>query len=178
MTRLTNSKAAYANRTSLVLAASALALAMAFASPHQATAASAGADVSVTIQKAVAIAKVMDLAFGAVSVTTAAGTATINAANGNTSFGGGVEVITGASRAEFSVTGEPNANVSIGFSSPTATLTGPGSDMTVDLTSSNATPQLNGSGAATIYVGGTLNVGANQTSGAYTGSFTVTANYP
>ncbi|MFN4281892.1 MAG: DUF4402 domain-containing protein [Alphaproteobacteria bacterium] len=155
-----------------------MALALAFGWSNAAHAASAGADVSVTIQKAVAIAKVTDLAFGTVSVSTASGTATINAGTGATSSGGGVDTIVGASRAEFSLTGEPNASVSVGFSNSTATLTGPGSDMTVNLTVSNASPALNGSGAATVYVGGTLNVGANQTSGAYTGSFTVTANYP
>jgi len=178
MPQFTRSKSAFANRARLALASAAMALSIILGWQNSASAASAGADVSVTIRKAVAIAKQTDLAFGTVSVSTASGTATINAGTGATSSSGGVDTIVGASRAEFSVTGEPSTGVSIGFSNATATLTGPGNDMTVNLTVSDASPTLNGSGAATVYVGGTLNVGANQTSGAYTGSFTVTANYP
>ncbi len=166
----------YLRSAALPLAAAVAVLATA---PGAAQAASVGADVSVTIQKAVSIAKDADLAFGTVSVGTASGTAVINAGTGATSATGGVEAITGASRAQFTVSGEPNVAVSLGFdpSNGVATLTGTGDDMTVNLTLSASNPTLNGSGAATVFVGGTLNVNANQASGLYSGTFTVTANY-
>jgi hypothetical protein len=38
-------------------------------------------------------------------------------------------------------------------------------------------PALDGTGAASFNVGGTLNIGANQASGAYSGTFNVTVSY-
>ena len=44
--------------------------------------------------------------------------------------------------------------------------------------SCSGTCTLDGSGASTFYVGGTLNVGGAQPTGSYSGAFTVTVNYP
>ena len=49
--------------------------------------------------------------------------------------------------------------------------------MTVEGFGHNTQGILNDSGEDTYAVGATLNVGANQTAGEYTGTFTVTAAY-
>ena len=55
-------------------------------------------------------------------------------------------------------------------------LTGAGAPMPAALTGSGC-PILDGSGACTITVAGILSVGADQTAGAYTGTYTVTVEY-
>ncbi len=165
------------SKTFLALPLLALAGAALVLAPATGHAASVGATASVTIQKAVGITKAEDLAFGTVSTSTATGTAVINAGTGATSSTGGVDSISGATRGEFDITGEPNVAVSVSFQDTTINLTGPGSPMSVALTLSNASPTLDGSGDAKVYVGGTLTIGASQVSGAYSGSFTVIANY-
>ncbi len=93
----------------------------------------------------------------------------------------------------FNVTGEASTTYAIthaGVSALTgisgAALTGPQTmtlAKTSDLTGANvttgnvATGTLSGSGAETIYVGGTLTVGATQAAGVYTGAVTVTVEY-
>jgi type 1 fimbria pilin len=57
----------------------------------------------------------------------------------------------------------------------TVTLNGPGAPMTATLSLDTATGTLSGSNSH--YVGATLAVGAGQTAGTYSGSFTVTVNY-
>ncbi|MEO0440070.1 MAG: DUF4402 domain-containing protein, partial [Pseudomonadota bacterium] len=53
-------------------------------------------------------------------------------------------------------------------------------NMTATLTSTvtGGAVALDGSGAAAFSVGGSLAVGGSQPDGAYTGTFTVTADYP
>ncbi len=72
--------------------------------------------------------------------------------------------MTGASGATYSVT-----------IPATVSLTGPGSAMTVTLTDPGA-GTLTG-GTDTFNVGGTLAVGASQTAGSYSGTYTVSVNY-
>lgn len=57
----------------------------------------------------------------------------------------------------------------------TATITSGGNNMTVDLTKSDTT--VTGVASKVFYVGGVLHVGANQTAGSYTGSYTVSVTY-
>jgi hypothetical protein len=49
--------------------------------------------------------------------------------------------------------------------------------MAVATTLSNASITFNSASLQTVFVGGSLAVGVNQAAGAYTGSFTVTAQY-
>ena len=72
--------------------------------------------------------------------------------------------MTGASGASYSVT--VPASVS---------LTGPGTAMTATLTNDGG-GSLTG-GTDTFNVGGTLSVGASQTAGSYSGTYTVSVNY-
>lgn len=166
------------SKTFLALPLLALAGAALVLAPATGHAASVDATASVTIQKVVGITKAKDLAFGTLSGTfTDIGTANINAVSGGFSITGGVATMTGPARGEFDITGEPNVAVSVSFQDTTINLTGPGSPMSADLTLSNASPTLDGSGDAKVYVGGLLTIGASQVSGAYSGSFTVIANY-
>ena len=77
----------------------------------------------------------------------------------------------------FDVTGEPGQVYSITLPS-SATLTSGANTMTVDTFThdSGATPSLV-AGSDTFNVGATLNVGAAQAAGSYSGTFAVTVNY-
>jgi len=82
--------------------------------------------------------------------------------------------------ATFTVGGEPNATYAITLPDDvTVTLTGAGDPMAVtDFVSSPVgTGTLSGGGLQTLYVGATLNVGAAQVAGVYTGTFDVTVTY-
>jgi hypothetical protein len=139
-----------------------------------------------TIIQGVAIHKDRDLEFGAMVASASSGTCVITAASTTTrSATGGVTLtdqggLTPAS-AQFTVTGNPNFTYTITL--PTSvTITnqtsGNGETMTItDMTKSNNGPQLNGQGTETWWAGGTLNVGADQVAGRYTGTFDVGVAY-
>ncbi len=87
---------------------------------------------------------------------------------------------TTVSPATFTVGGEPNATYAISLPDDgTVTLTGAGDPMAVTGFTSNPdrTGTLSGGGLETLYVGATLNVGASQAAGEYTGTFDVTVTY-
>ena len=75
------------------------------------------------------------------------------------------------------MTGEGANTYSITLPS-SATLTSGGDTMTIDTFNHDAggTPTLSG-GSDTFNVGATLNVGATQAGGTYSGTFSVTVNY-
>jgi hypothetical protein len=80
--------------------------------------------------------------------------------------------------ASFSITGGAGGGFSIVLPS-SVTLTGPGTS--IQLTSLTSNPSSVGTfgagGTATLSVGGTLGISANQAAGIYSGSFSVTVNY-
>jgi Domain of unknown function (DUF4402) len=138
----------------------------------------ASATASVAIMPAISITKTVDLNFG--DVVQGAGTVVLatdgsRVATGSTELGN----VDGAAAASFDITGDVDGTYSIGLPLSAITLTGPGTDMTVDSFVSDhlaGTGTLTG-GADTLLVGATLHVGATQTSGAYSGSFDVTVTY-
>jgi hypothetical protein len=144
--------------------------------------ASATANATATIVAPIAIANTSALAFGNVAVSaTNLGTVTV-ATDGSRSalLGVTLPVVAGTvSAAAFTVTGEGTSTYAITLPVAAVTLTGSGGGtMTVDTFTSN--PSGTGTlaaGTQNIAVGGTLHVGAAQTPGNYTGSFTVTVNY-
>ena len=77
----------------------------------------------------------------------------------------------------FNVSGYSSESYSVTLPS-SATLTSGGNTMTVDTFTHDAggSPSLS-SGSDNFNVGATLNVGATQTGGAYTGTFAVTVGY-
>ena len=132
--------------------------------------------VTITLLAPISISAVGDMDFGTMSTTGTAGTVTVTPAGVRTSVN--VDLFGGVpSAASFDVTGDPGANYSITFPS-SATLTSGGDTMTVDTFKHDAgvTPTLVG-GSDTFNVGATLNVGATEADGTYSGTFDVTANY-
>ena len=117
-----------------------------------------------------------DMAFGTMLTTGTAGTVTVTPAGARSSVN--VDLFGGfPTAASFDVTGEGANTYSITLPS-SATLTSGGNTMTVDTFNhdAGATPTLAG-GSDTFNVGATLNVGATQAAGTYSGTFSVTANY-
>ena len=148
------------------------------ASPATVKAASDSATASASIAAAVTVTKVSDLEFGLISPTGTAGTVSVSDTGTRT---GDANVILQAgdtpSQASFNVAGANSQAITVTIPA-SATLTGPGTDMTASLSQTDAGSQtLDGSGAFTVDVGADLSVGANQTAGEYSGSFNVTVIY-
>lgn len=134
---------------------------------------------------AISISKVKDLNFGNAIMSGVAGTVVLAPAGGRSATGG-VTLASGGlvQPATFTVSGDANATYSISSFPSSITLNGPGgatlivSPVTsVPSAASAGTGLLDGTGQQTLAVGGTLNVGANQTPGGYSGTFSVTVVY-
>ncbi len=144
--------------------------------------AQASANATATIVKAISIDKVTDLQFGKIIAAPTAGQVAIQTNGSRTIAAGNVALFNQGSdhqAASFKTIGSPGAVYSLSFSA-SVSLTGPsGSDpMTIEGFVHSANGILDAAtGEETFNVGGTLNVGANQAPGQYTGTFTVTAAY-
>ncbi len=110
-----------------------------------------------------------------------------NTLDGTRTKDGGVVLISGGNpaSAEFRISGYPSSTVNVslpGDNSVNLTRASSSDELTVEtFTTSDASPTLNSAGEATIYVGGSLtikNAAAGLTKGIYTGSYTVTFQYP
>jgi hypothetical protein len=140
------------------------------------TTASAGARIITPIS----ITKTTDLNFGDVVAGSSAGsvvltTAAARSSTGGTTLGNG----TGVAAAAFTVAGQASSTYAITLPASTVSITSGANSMTVDNFTSNpaGTGTLSTGGSQALAVGGTLNVGASQATGSYTGTFTVTVNY-
>ncbi len=134
------------------------------------------ANVTITIDAPISISAGASMDFGTLSPTGTAGTVTVTPASARSSVN--VDLLGGMpAAASFDVTGAPGAAYSILPLSP-ADLTSPGGDtMTViNFLDDAPSPTLVG-GSDTFNVGATLNVGATQAAGTYSGTFDVTVNY-
>ena len=129
---------------------------------------------------ALQINKVQDLAFGSYAATQSqGGTVTINpATGGKTVTGPLVDFGAAHQRAQFHVTGDPDAAFSITLPSQ-ITINRGGDTMTVNAFTSSPSGSgvLDGTGSVELYVGATLTLSANQAAGNYSDPFTVTVNY-
>jgi hypothetical protein len=160
--------------TSAVLAATAMLAATLGASGAQA--ATASAEARARVLRALTLANNnRPLNFGAVVATAAPGTVQISAAGART-CAGGISCSGTVAAAQFDLTGTANEFVTIDADA-SVTLSSAGNNMSATLVESATTTQLDGTGAASFSVGGTLTVGANQAEGVYTGNFNVVANY-
>jgi hypothetical protein len=156
--------------------------------------ATAVGNATANVIRPITIAASRDLAFGNVVPGAALGTLVIAGTSaGAQSVTGGVTQPGGqkgtVSSAQFDVAGEGAYTYTITIPTSAITISDSASTpdtMTVDTwTSSIATTAgagaLSGTagtaGSQTFYVGGTLNVGAGQAAGAYTGTFSVTVAY-
>ena len=133
-------------------------------------------NVTITIAAPISISSSGDMDFGTMVTTGTAGTVTVTPAGART-CSAEVDCLGGFPAAAFDVTGEAANTYSITLPS-SATLTSGGDTMTIDTFTDDAgaTPTLSG-GSDTFNVGATLNVGATQASGTYSGTFSVTVNY-
>lgn len=149
--------------------------------------ATASATASAKIVSGISLTKTADLNFGQVVRSTAAGTVVLDPTSASRTFNGGVTVGQngGNAYAQFSAAGEPAYAYSVTLpSSITITQSvqsGTPATMTVTSLASTLGGSNNGvldvNGANSFNVGGTLNVGASQATGSYSGAFNVTVSY-
>ncbi len=135
-----------------------------------------------TIVTPIAITKTMDMNFGNVAVSTAAGTVVLAPAGTRSNTGGVTLPATAGTvtSASFNITGMAGYTYSITLPSTATTVSSGSNNMTV--TTFTSTPSLTGTltgGISTLKVGATLNVGPSQAAGTYTSAtpFSVTVNY-
>lgn len=140
---------------------------------------SAVGTATVQILKPVTVTQTQALQFGPV-IPPPAGTATATlfpngTTGGSATFGAGTH-----QQGIFNVNGTGSTAIVVSVD-PTITASTPSSDTLTVSTITDLPPggitALNGSGNATVQVGGSFTVGATTVPGAYTGSFTVTALY-
>ncbi len=135
------------------------------------------ANVDITVAAPISISASGNMDFGTMVTTGTAGTVTVTPAGARSSVN--VDLLGGLpSAASFDVTGKGNANYSITLPS-SATLSSGANTMTIDTFTDDAgaSPKLTAGGSETFNVGATLNVGATQAAGTYSGTFAVTVNY-
>lgn len=162
---------------------SALALAGATVAGNS-VAAAATASATSQVVAPIAITKGADLAFGKFAAGTG-GSVTVSTSGARTASGA-VLMTSTPSAARFDVTGEGSNTYSISFTGTSTTLISGANNMafatTSDLTGANtvagnvSTGTLT-AGAQSLYVGGTLSVGATQAAGTYSGSVVATVEY-
>lgn len=145
-------------------------------------AASTDASGRVTVLKSLSLLKQADLDFGSL-VVAGAGTAVIDPISGAlTTTGPLTPAGTSAHRALFTATGSRNSIVLIRLPKQPVTLTRVGGTETMTVsnwTMDGPTNRRFPTGSAFDFgVGGTLNVAAGQVDGTYSGTFTVTVQYP
>lgn len=149
------------------------------------------------------VVKVQDLRFGRIVPKPQAGTVTVDTVTGACLVTGPIVQVGTCQLARFDGMGTKNMNARISLTS-VVSLTGPGQTMVLDnvILAPNSTislagnPNANGKGVGltsggngaryqittntgiySLYVGGRLNVNANQAPGIYTGSLSITVQY-
>ena len=149
-------------------------LTIAMVSP--ATAATGNGDASVKILRDITVTKTADLNFGKVVPTASSATVAVEESGART-CSSGLGCYDTATSGAFHVIGANGEVVSVSLDSATTTLSdGASHSMTVNLNTSTSSLTLSG-GAADFNVAGTLNVGASQADGTYTGQYSVSVNY-
>ncbi len=137
------------------------------------------ATASVQIVSAVELTTLTNTNFGAVASGSTAGTVALTAGTNARSCTGGTTCIgAGFTRGSFQVSNAgQGATVQLSVAKP-ATLTGPGTAIVVNsLSLSAASIVFDSASLETVYVGGSLAIGASQTAGVYSGTYTITADY-
>jgi hypothetical protein len=165
-------------KVSLVLAGLVVIGLLAAAAPSFAASANANAGATIIQACAISQAEGQDLQFGKLVSPLADGTAKVDATSTETLVG--LQALAGISpaAAQFNLTGLAGASYSISLPTSDVTITDATSDtMIVNAFTSNAGSNLDGSGLATVKVGATLTVKANQAAGLYSGPFSVAIDY-
>lgn len=162
-----------------VLAVAAFALITSSRAEAQFDDASDSANATATIVAPISISKTADLRFANVVAGATTGSVEVTPAGVRSATGGALLANnTGGGAAGFDVSGDPNATFAITLPSSIVISDGT-NDMTVDtfMSTPSAAGTLSGAGAATVAVGATLQVEANQPQGSYTGTFNVMVAY-
>ena len=157
--------------------------ALVVATPAVAQQASATATAKGVVLEPLTLSWVSDLDFGTVAGSAAAGSVTVDPDSALRSAAGGVTLVPSTfSRARFDGLGQSGQTVGLTLTPPAgAVLVGPGgatvsvNSMTLD--AGGTTRVLPGSGAFTVYVGGSFGIAANQANGTYSALFQLTADY-
>jgi hypothetical protein len=147
----------------------------------------ATASATATVITPMNITKNADLAFGKIAAGATSGTVKVSTSGGASVTGGTTTAGGTPTAANFTITGDNSATYAIDLTGTTATLTGAGTPMALALamdfagdgsgTTTVTTGALSGTGSQTLYVGGTLTVGASQVAGTYSGSIAVAVAY-
>lgn len=135
-----------------------------------------------SILKSLSVIKQVDLDFGEV-ITTGAGTVVMDPTSGALTTTGGLTIMgTSAHPATFTATGSKNSVVNIRLPSSAVTLTRVGGGGTLTISNFTTDGKTNRkfalNTAFNFNVAATLNVGAAQPDGTYTGTFPITVQYP
>jgi len=142
-------------------------------------AASATASASATVLQPLTVTQSQGVTFGSLNPNPSGG-ADVTIAMGAAGFMGDTSHAFGAHhQSTHNIAGTPNAAIAVSVPA-TYTLNGPGGSLTVTAISdvpAGGTGTLDASGVAQVNVGGTFVLPAGLLAGAYTGSFTITANY-
>jgi len=170
--------------TSLIAAAALVLTAVAAPAMAQSSATGSG---SITVIRPLTITKTADLKFGTVvRPGTGSGTVVVSAAGARSVTGGVVGLTSGdtPAAAAFSVAGEGGQSVSVtipatfSMANGTDTLTVTTSNsLTGSAASQTLSNALGSAGSLAFSVGGSVPVASTTTTGAYTGTFTVSAAY-
>lgn len=172
-------------RTFLKLALIVASTAAGVGSSSFANAAAATATATGTVVSPIAITVATNLAFGSFAPG-AGGTVTVDTGGARAAAGPILMGAGASSAAKFDITGQAGLTYSIAHSGSTSLSNGTDtmtltkfSDLAgVNGNSGNVTAgTLNGLGAQSLYVGGTLTVAANQAAGVYTGNVIATVEY-
>lgn len=146
---------------------------------HAADQASASVGASADVITLLTVTKNDDLVFGKFVVNNAsAGTVVVAAADGARSQTGGVDLIasTGVQAGRVTVAGQTGIAYTVSLPA-SVNLTSGDNTMALGSFTTDQTSLTELSGETIVKIGGTLTVAAAQAPGAYTGSFTVSANY-
>jgi hypothetical protein len=139
----------------------------------------ATSNATATVIAPIAIAGTVDLQFGKFVAASTTGTVVMSPAGARSATGGVIlSSVSAGAAASYNVTGDTTASYTITLPTSAVTITSGANNMTVGTFTS--TPSGTGTltaGAQTLTVGGTLSVGANQATGAYTGTYNVTVQY-
>ena len=133
-------------------------------------------NASAQIQTAVSVVENTTMSFGDTAVDASGGTVSMTS-TGSVTGPAGYSFSGSPAAGAFTVTADASTAVTISFTD--GSLTGPGTAMVLNNFTHDAggTPTTTAGGSLAFNVGGDMVVNATQTSGAYTGTYTVTVNY-
>lgn len=145
----------------------------------QATSATDDAIATARIITPITLTNTQGLAFGNIAASGAIGTVTISPAGARSHSGGVTPSVIGTfNNAIYSATGEANATYTITLPASVSITDGTNNMLVNGFTSDPAATGLfSGTGTQTINVGATVNVGASQVTGNYSGTYDVTIAY-